>query len=66
MLCELSETMYYENIDWILKPVIVKLSCITELSGGLIVKDLVLSVLWCGFDSWSRNFLKTHGRNQKN
>ena len=26
-----------------------------ECSGGLVVKDLALSLLRCGFDHWSRN-----------
>ena len=27
-----------------------------EFPGSLVVKDLVLSLLWLGFDPWSRNF----------
>ena len=27
-----------------------------EFPGGLAVKDPALSLLWCGFDPWPRNF----------
>ena len=27
-----------------------------EFSGGLVVKNLVLSLLWLGFSTWSRTF----------
>ena len=27
-----------------------------EFPGGLAVRDLELSLLWCGFDPWPRNF----------
>ena len=35
--------MYYFNIN-------------EEFPGGLVVKDLALSLLWLGFDAWPRNF----------
>ena len=32
-----------------------------EFPGGLVVKDLVLSVLWLGFDPWPGNFCTSRG-----
>ena len=35
---------------------IVKMTHIPEFLGGLAVKNLVLSLLWLGFDTWPENF----------
>ena len=34
----------------------IKSISVREFPGGLVVKDLVLSLLWLGFDPWCRNF----------
>ena len=37
-----------------------------EIPGDLEVKDLALSLLWCGFDPWPRNFRTLqHAQNVK-
>ena len=36
-----------------------------EFPGALAVKDLVLSLLWHGFNLWPRNFSACHGHSQK-
>ena len=34
---------------------------LAEFPGGLVVKDLALSLLWRGFDPWPGNFLMPWG-----
>ena len=39
-----------------------------DFPGDLDVKDMALSLLWCGLDPWPRNFhmLQAWGKNEKN
>ena len=45
--------MYLMPLNWALKTDYRK--SMREFTSGLVVKDLALSLLWCGFDPWPAN-----------
>ena len=60
VICVFKEFSYFSKVAELIFEIVVQ-----EFPGGLVVKDLALSLLWLRFDPWPRNFCMLQAQSEK-